>query len=142
MATVKIIIWICLGVCIGVFGAVWFYGPAQSPAAYVIQSRLLDEGYFIPKDVGYTSSVFFCVCGPYQSCRKEAEEVASRVNYKIPSFEFEKGQKWPRQKIVYFLPSEVKEIIVYHGPIFAREFESYCDVNLSRKVLRIEGKSS
>ena len=75
-----------------------------------VQSDLRGKGYFMPREIGFPNAVFFCICGPYASCRRKSDEIASALDYKMPEHDFVDGMSRSRQLLIYFLPEEVVSI--------------------------------
>lgn len=112
---------------------------ASSPAAgrfiEPIRQQLLSSGSFSPRSVGAGNAVFTCVCGPYWSCKPEAESLAEQLEYVIPNYDFTEGLARKRQKVIFFFASEVASVEMSdRKPYLVLEHDGFCDTNPDRMI--------
>ncbi len=104
-----------------------------------LQDSLKAWGYFKPRDANLPDVKFYCVCGPYRTCEHEAQQVAERLGYRLPQYDYVNGAGRLRQKILFFfVHGEMVEVeIPYQRPFyFTDESEAFCDVNLDKHIPR------
>jgi len=56
-----------------------------------LQTSLTAEKYFKPLDSGLPNVIFYCVCGPYETCDAQSQEISRQLGYERPSYDFVRG---------------------------------------------------